>query len=318
MASLKAIDVSRYELFPESGGAPRVGALLQVRFEDDGVGYADVHPWPELGDATLETTLDSLRSHSPTPLAARALTLARQDAVARTEARSLFDGLLVPKSHATITNVADLSPRRWTELEALGFDTVKCKVTPETLATFVEVASALPSNVRFRLDANARFSAHQVSKLLRAIERFPGRIDFIEDPTPQGDQWARLDDSGRVTWASDWVPSPDPEVVVLKANAREPLQAMQQSEWFPDRWVVTSALDHPVGQAFAAWEAARAQARYGDWVDTCGLATHLVYQRNPFSDRLLIREARLVVAPGRGIGFDDLWPELRWTSLRSA
>lgn len=318
MALLTALDVAEYALVPVDGGTRRQGMLLRARWDDGVVGYGDVHPWPELGDATLRENVASLVGGAPLPLARRALELAREDGLARSDGRSLFDGVRVPKSHATIVRAETLSSARLAALEAFGFDTLKIKVSPENLATVVEVATSLPDGWRIRLDANARFDRSNVAKLLSAIDRLADRLDFVEDPTAWGDEWPSLDARRSVSWASDWVRSVDPDVVVLKTNVRSPLVAIREGEWMPDRWVVTSALDHPVGQAFAAWEAGRAQAKYADWIDTCGLATHLVYQQNSFSERLSVHDGRLVVASGRGIGFDDLWPALPWTSLRSA
>lgn len=327
MASLSAttaipawetLEAAPYELAPVDGSASRHGTLLRARWPDVGCGYADLHPWPELGQASLTDLLGSLARREPLPLARRSLALARQDAIARANGVSLFRGLEVPRSHSTAWNPETLTDAHVAELARLGFDTLKLKVSPATLPTVVELATTRLAGWRLRLDANARFDETNVSRLLRAVETLGDRVDFVEDPTPDGTAWGRLDVRQRVAWASDWVSCPDPDVIVLKAHAVEPLGVLGENTALPDRWVVTSALDHPVGQAFAAWEAARVRARYGDWVDTCGLATHLVYERNSFSDRMTIDGGRLLIASGTGIGFDDLWATLPWTSLPHA
>jgi len=318
-ALIPAIDIHRYTLTPRDGSADRQGVLLRARWSNGDTGYGDLHPWTELGEPSLKELLQSLTSETPLRLAARALALAQEDATARREQRSLFHGLEIPRSHASVVHPELLDRAGIEEFQQLGFDTLKMKVSPETLPAVVELVAMLPKTFRLRLDANARFDSSNIAKLLRALEAMQGRVDFVEDPTARGDDWATYSVRGGASWASDWVSSPDPDVVVLKANATAPLTEMQRRDALPDRWVVTTALDHPVGQCFAAWEAARARAKYGDWVDTCGLATHLVYQRNAFSDRLSVRDGRLVVPDGadaNGIGFDALWPELSWTSLR--
>lgn len=53
---------SRYRLHPRSPGVnPRPGALVQVEFGKDLIGYADCHPWPELGDLFLPDQLLDLK-----------------------------------------------------------------------------------------------------------------------------------------------------------------------------------------------------------------------------------------------------------------
>jgi O-succinylbenzoate synthase len=74
--------------------------------------------------------------------------------------------------------------------------------------------------------------------------------------------------------------------------------------------VVTSYMDHPLGQLCAAYAAA-----YAGITTTCGLITHVLYEPDPFIERMQITDARLV-PPGRsGFGFDDLLEGLPWRSL---
>jgi len=66
--------IHRYTLKPRrplsalAGARPREGALLRV-----GEGFADVHPWPELGDAPLDEQLALLSHGQTTPLTRRSL-----------------------------------------------------------------------------------------------------------------------------------------------------------------------------------------------------------------------------------------------------
>src|SRR5687768_6861088 len=101
--------VHRYTLHLRRGGI-REGALLRV---DDG--FADVHPWPELGDLPLDSQLALLVRGEITPLTAASVRLARLDGDARRRGISLFEGLTIPLSHWPGN---DPPP---------GFDTVKTK-----------------------------------------------------------------------------------------------------------------------------------------------------------------------------------------------
>jgi o-succinylbenzoate synthase len=74
--------------------------------------------------------------------------------------------------------------------------------------------------------------------------------------------------------------------------------------------VVTSYMDHPVGQFGAAYVAAthKTSAR-------CGLMTHVLYEPDVFIERIECDGARLLPPRGIGIGFDDLLENLPWKML---
>ena len=77
--------------------------------------------------------------------------------------------------------------------------------------------------------------------------------------------------------------------------------------------VITSYMDHPVGQLFAAYVAATYSA--GRPPPVAGLATHILFESDPFIERMQLDGARLVPPPGTGIGFDDLLESLPWKKL---
>ncbi|HEX8154500.1 MAG TPA: hypothetical protein VF698_15305 [Thermoanaerobaculia bacterium] len=267
----------RYSLVPRArlGGVARPGvregALIRV-----GDGYADVHPWPELGDLPLDAQLRSLH----TPLMRCSLRFAALDGAARREGRSLFDGLTIPLSH-------------WSGNEPpAGFDTVKIKGL-----------QPVPPDVRVRVDFNATLSASQFAAL-----PLPDHLDFVEDPCPYDPAvWRSL--RSRCRLALDRPPAvirdrQSVDVLVVKPAV--------QPEWpeFDGEIVVTSYLDHPVGQMFAAYVAATHRVS-----DRCGLFTHVLYEANAFSDAMRADGARLLAPAGTGIGFDDLLERLPWQRL---
>ena len=66
----------KYELTPRAPvglgrGARRRGALIRL-----GLGVAAVHPWPELGDAGLESQLEAMACGQPTELGKASIRLA--------------------------------------------------------------------------------------------------------------------------------------------------------------------------------------------------------------------------------------------------
>lgn len=278
----------RYELRPRrrlsalAGTAPRHGALIRV-----GDGFADVHPWPELGDLPLDAQLESLTRGGTTPLTSKSLQFAAADGDARRAGRSLFAGLTIPESHWP----ADAGPA------PDGFDTVKVKMWRGK-----RIDPGL-SGYRLRLDYNATLTAAEFLAEDIPVEA----IDFVEDPCPyDAAAWRRIREAKRVRLARDRGRGEEEGVDVLVVKP-----AMQEFPAGGMEVVVTSYMDHPLGQLAAAWTAALhvPGAR-------CGLLTHLLYEADPFIERLRVEGARLVPPAGTGFGFDDLLERLPWEPLR--
>jgi O-succinylbenzoate synthase len=277
------VEYWRYPLTPKrrlsavAADGPRHGALIRV----DG-GFADVHPWPELGDATLDEQLAMLARGETTPLTRASLEFASIDALARREGRSLFDGLTIPPSHWPGPDPPD------------GFDTVKLKSIDR-----------IPDRVRLRIDFNATLTPDEFVRIAANLPR--ERIDFIEDPCPyDAATWVDLRARTGLRLALDRADGKEHEgadVLIIKP-ALEPIPNTESEV------VVTSYMDHPIGQLCAAYAAAKAGI-----TTTCGLVTHVLYENDPFIERMQIDGTRLVAPGGTGWGFDDLLENLPWRSL---
>src|SRR5205823_11089668 len=248
-------------------------ALIRV---DDGV--ADVHPWPELGDAPLDEQLALLARGRTTPLTARSLAFASLDARARAAGRSLFEGLTIPRSHWP---GADPPPE---------FDTVKLKSIDR-----------VPPNVWLRIDFNAQLTPEQFIYMAEALPR--DRVDFVEDPCPyDGATWTALRETTGLRLALDRrVAEEGVDVLVVKPAVQDVPSTAKQI-------VITSYMDHPVGQFYAAYVAC-------DFPGTHGLFTHVLYEPDEFIDAIRANGARLLPPRGTGIGFDDLLDKLPWKRL---
>ena len=293
--------VHRYTLTPRRklGGVaregPREGALLRA---DDG--FADVHPWPELGDAPLDEQLALLARGETTPLTRASLHLAAVDADARRRGVSLFEGLTIPESHWPGSNPPE------------GFDTVKTKGVKD-----------VPEHVRIRIDFNCTLTG---GEFLRIAETLPReQIDFIEDPAPYDARvWQRLRHDTRLRLALDR--GGQALLPVLRGGGQALLPVLPGDSFdvlihkpalsvgFPEfsgEVVVTSYMDHPVGQFGAAYVAATnsVSAR-------CGLMTHVLYEPDAFIECIERDGARLRPPRGTGVGFDDLLQALPWKRLR--
>lgn len=266
--------VHRYVLRRRAGGT-REGALLRA----DG-GFADVHPWPELGDAPLDEQLALLARGETTPLTRASLHLAALDSDARRRGVSLFDGLTIPLSH-------------WPGNDPpAGFDTVKTKGVMD-----------VPPHVRIRIDFNALLTPDEFLRIAPTLPR--ERIDFIEDPCPYDrDTWRSLRAQTGLRLALDRFEG-EADVLVHKPAL--------QTQWpVSQDIVVTSYMDHPVGQFGAAYVAAT-----HDTNPRCGLFTHVLYEPDAFIERIASKGARLLPPHGTGIGFDDLLERIPWQRLRA-
>ena len=309
---------SRSALNAKSKRIEHQGALIKVQ-GNVGTGYGCIHPWPELGDANLEQTLTMLRQGELTPLSQRALYCAEVDAVARLDGRSLFDDLEVPRSHATLMmDEDDLSAA----VQA-GFEIVKLKVgrDPATESGFIAEQAARYPQLRWRLDFNGVLDIPDVESFVAGLGMdVRARIDFLEDAYRVGTGQGVINALGPY----DIPMAVDREVgsalgdfgfALIKPAVNEPGPILDRARLEGKRVVFTSYMDHPLGQCFAAWEAAKALHAFPDVVDTCGLVTHGLFEPDAFTEALGPPRPDFQPPAGTGLGFDELLECLLWKPL---
>jgi O-succinylbenzoate synthase len=290
------------------------GALIQI----DG-GFGCLHPWPELGDPSLEKCLADLAGDRRWPIVRRAVRCAEYDRVAREFDHSLFEDMEVPESHATLT-------RQNRESVALvvdaGFTTVKLKAgrDPAAESTFLEAMVAEFPTVKWRLDFNESLESGETAEFLLGLsENARAAIDFVEDPCPYSESaWIDLHRKTGVKLAIDREAAPPhsaAQVMVIKPAVDEPFLLGEAAIRNRQQVVVTSYMDHPVGQTFAAWEAARLGLQFPGLVGLCGLQTQALFEADAFSEILGAAAPAFQVPEGNGLGFDDLLEALPWKRL---
>lgn len=259
------------------------GALIRA----GGGGVGCIHPWPELGDAPLDAQLATLAGGGTTPLIAGALRCAAIDGEARAAGCSAFAGLVIPASHQLL-GVGDVPDPDFVLVK------VKGGVVPETAA-----------GQRLRFDFNGTLDRQGFQAWAGALPD-AGRVDFVEDPFPfDREAWLACQAETGLALALDRGDKADwPGVVVVKP-AVEPVPQPAGR-----RVIVTSYLDHPVGQMFAAYEAARLGTD-----ETHGLMGHRLFERNPFGEQIMSEGNRLLPPAGTGLGFDDLIDALPWKRI---
>lgn len=181
----------------KSKGASREGALIRVEG-----GYADLHPWPELGDENLETQLELLCMGRPSLLGRRSLYYADLDSRARRAGQSLFKDLGSPKSHFLWDEKTSLET-----LRAEGFEKLKIKVSAQRPIQELKqvLTQAAESGFRLRLDANFTFSESTATEFFGVLgENILNAIEFVEDPFPFEDsQWRRFSEKFKLALAWD-------------------------------------------------------------------------------------------------------------------
>jgi O-succinylbenzoate synthase len=235
------------------------------------------------------------------------------DAAAREEGRSLFDGLEVPESHATLP---DLNDEAVTQALERGFSTVKAKARGNGADVMKEIRRlrnewpALKWRVDFNEGGNGKALRDELSVWSKEEKQ---AIDFLEDPIPyHGGEWESFGEACGIALANDRRVEDergDSQVLVFKPAVND-LRTGQEPR--QGRVVVTSYMDHPLGQAFTAWEAARAGV-----TEVCGLQTHGIFKPDEFTERLGEVGPGFHVPEGTGLGFDDLLESLPWSRFEA-
>ena len=316
----KGMHYTPYTLYPvgalsaRAAAQPREGVLLR----GENGGYACLQAWPELGDSPLEYELDALREGNPMRLGARALKCIELDGEARAKGVSLFEGLSVPRSYATLTVSA--TPSQVYNLHQRGFRVGKIKVIPKLAATverLVNLAAMVP-DWKWRLDFNCTLSPEEALKFWDMLpEAMRQRIDFVEDPCYYDvAAWQSLQDAGMPLGYD----MPVQNEAIIPARTSKPMMRIvkparhQSTTGLP---VFTTYMDHPLGQCWAAYNAAVFYTgKPAEEVPLCGLVTHHVYRPNVFSERLGMEiTPEFPVPAGTGLGFDDLLASLPWKKL---
>jgi O-succinylbenzoate synthase len=303
----------------------RKGALLKIEHDDLGIGYADLFPWPELGDEPLADQLAMLQSGLFTSLSRNSFVFTRADARARGEKKSLWEGLTIPESHQLITDAASLLTSETLEhILSEGFEKIKIKLgrEPKSEANQInKITKELKGRAKLRLDFNASLTKENWQVFCESLSpEAVNAIDFIEDPI----EWDSKEGFGlsprhlklAIDRASDAVidSMTCPDVIIIKPAVSDVASSLVKAKNWHKRIVITSYLDHPVGQLWAAWSAATAARE--TTVDICGLLSQDAYEPNPFQALLKTRGPQLLAPHGTGIGWDkELETLCEWKEL---
>ena len=293
------------DLNARTPGGEIEGALLRHR---DG-GHACLQPWETFGQGNLDESLGLLRDGGGSDLLSSCRRCVALDGAARASGEALLKGEIMPRSHLTVPDWADFG---WLEeKKSVGFDLFKLKCAPDFAAEarrIRELASHFGGDLRLRLDFNECLDLAGFREFVTLLGATLDSIDFIEDPLPyDAELWGELSADLPFDLAVDR--ANDEAQDGFSVRVVKP--AWEQAADWAGRTVFTSAMDHPIGQLFAAYEAS---VFAGD-VDDCGLLTHWLFEANAFSEALTVADRRLVAPDGVGLGFSELLDTLPWKAL---
>jgi len=299
---------------------PRQGALLRIEFDEETIGYADLHPWEAFGHAPLADHLASLITGKPTLLGNVALRHARTDAAARRAGVSLFDGLPSVRSHALFTDWIDAPRSAFEQRITQGYTAAKLKIgsDPHREAEALNALDDLP--LRWRLDANA--SAGTGALLAALSPAIRSKVEFLEDPMPYApSEWLGLSEREKIPLAIDWElpgtppPWPGAQILVIKPASQDAFALALAAAHSGMEIVVTHSMDHPLGQSVALWTAMRLRQRHGELVLEGGLQASDLYAPDAFSEHIRYRGPQTIPPPGTGFGFDGQLGNIEWKAL---
>lgn len=302
-----------HELNAKSSSAGREGFL--IRTAEGGVGC--VQPWPELGDRTVRDEWMALSEGYPLSLGKRALACAEADGDGRQKGISLWRAdQPVPRSHATLPG--EIPDEELLSLHEAGFRCGKVKGNrdiPKLVEKLARWRRLLPE-WRWRLDFNGVLTEQEWKAAVPVILEVCGdRLDFCEDPVPWNPSFWQSCEKEGIPLALDRFSEEEetccrdayrPKIRIWKPAVQS------ENRLRAEQVVVTSYMDHPVGIAWAAREAARVNAEDRFYVGDCGLMTHALYSPSAFSEFLGTLSPDFRAIPGTGLGFDDLLDRLNW------
>lgn len=323
---------STYQLFPrgtinsKSKAKFRKGALLRVRYSEGQVGYADICPFSEMGDAPLELELRALSQGKPKKIGARALHFAEMDAFAREQKRSLYSLSNKIKNHYLISDLGRFDGSKLKNIEAEGYSEIKIKMGRDLItetALLEKMVQSLSTQFKLRLDFNASLSRDRFTQWFESQQSWLRPwIQFIEDPfVYTAKDWLEVSEKWNLVFALDQAADPlkqgaeGAQVIVIKPAIQDEKKIIAAFQPQGKKFVFTNYMDFPVGQMFALVSAQRACPQIQDQLLTCGLQNHDIYDGFTFQSAIRTDGPYILPPDGHGIGFDDLLSNLTWTEL---
>lgn len=322
---------STYQLKPNQtlnaahGGGARDGALLKVQWDDGLIGYADLHPWPELGDVPLADQLLDVGHGKISRQLEQSIWLARRDALLREEGKNIFENGVKVKNNFLISDLTKLKPGFLDEINGEAYTHIKIKVGRDLQRERDLLSQVAAAGFRLRLDFNAMGSWQTFEKFMTALPKtvLPV-IEYVEDPFPFEEQaWGEAqrivkiavdNQYDKVKWANlKKIPF---DIIVIKPAKNDVDLAVTRCKKHNLKAVVTSYMDHPVGMIHALGLAMELKKNHGDMMLDPGCLTHQLFKMDSFSAEINTQGPFVMKVPGTGVGFDKLLGNQPWQHIK--
>lgn len=304
----------------------RMGVLIKIEWPDGHTGYSDLHPWPELGDASWEDQLAGIRQGQISPMVEQSIWMARKDAQFRKQDKNIFEGLASIKNNYLITDILTEPEGIVDRLKSEGFETVKIKLGRD-LKKEAEYISMLGRDGAFklRLDFNALGTWQTYERFMSSLDKVAlTRVQYVEDPFPydaqawmEAKKFAPIAIDNEISKVNLKKMGPKPFDVVILKPAKMDVNSTLQSCIINDlKLVVTSYMDHPVGVVHALAIATELKKAHPQRILDAGCMTLRLFQMDAYAAEVVISGAFLKRPTGRGIGFESLLAKEPWAQLK--
>ena len=308
-----------------STGAAREGALIKIEDSSGSIGYADLHPWVELGDIPLLSQLNDLKQRKISSQLYQTLFLAQKDAHARFKKQSLFLDLPSIKNNFLISSLETVDQSLLKNIKDQGFEVLKIKVGRDFKKEMARLNEIARAGFKMRLDFNASVSWFEFQMFFAGLDDSTlESIQYVEDPcTYDVKNWREAQKITKIamdnqfskyamTAADENSQGPVFDVLILKPAKMNIEDSITLCRKFNLQMTVTSYMDHPVGMLHALAVAMQLKKTLGAQILEAGCYTHHLYEADQFSEEINIQDANIIPPQGFGIGFDKILEALPW------
>ena len=313
-----------------SVGGERQGVLVKIQWPDGRIGYADLHPWPELGDQPLEEHLSLLREGKISTQVEQAIWFARRDAEMRKQKKNFFDAGLKVRNNFTVGDYASIKEGQLDQLKQEGFSILKVKIGRNLDAEMEFLGRAAHKGFALRLDMNGIGSWQIFEKIMTGLDpKTFAFTEYVEDPFPYDeDGWIEanslvkiaLDNQyDKVVWDSEKLQNAKNkpfDVIVLKPAKQDVDTVIELCKERGLQTTVTSYMGHPVGMMHALAVAMEIKKAHGPMVLDPGCLTHRLYHMESFAAEIPFHGPFISKVQGHGIGFDSLLEMQSWYQIK--
>lgn len=299
----------------KTNAVERQGCLLRING-----GFADLFPWPEFGDETLDQQLAYLSAGKPTLLTQQSLVLAQKDSEYRQHQINPLKKSPPLRNHLLMTSLT-------ADLQIKDFKSVKIKLGRDWSKDIPVLNAWIESNpsILVRLDFNSSLNLTEFGKFVQQCsDLLKQQIEFVEDPMPYIEKdWFRAEELLPLACDFEWdkafsaaktsVPF---HVLIAKPARRALLEISTRAKDFNLAIVVTSSMDHPVGCLQALTQALELKKDPELRLLDAGCLSWNQYSEKIFSSQIDVSGPYVLGTPGFGVGFEQTLEKLKWMKLQ--